>query len=361
MPSSAEQRVGEVLHSGYVADGATVREFEDRLAAWIGAPRVVTVGDYSAGIALALREAGVGPGDAVIATPDACLGTNMPLLTVYAQPRWVDLDPATGNIDVDAVVAAISPRTKALVYAHWGGNPADIDRLNAIGRERGLLVIEDASEAMGAEHAGKRVGSHGSDVTVFSFGPVRHLTTGEGAALVYADPARAEQARWLKRYGIHQPTFRRPDGEIDASSDIPAAGLNTYMNNIAAAIGLSGLEQLEDRLERHRANGRFFDATFAGEPGVRTLDRADGDVPAWWVYTICVEERDTLRAALHAAGVAASTLHLRNDCYSAFGTGLADLPGVHEFSRTRLCIPCGWWVDGDEARRIADLVLAHVT
>ncbi len=272
----------------------------------------------------------------------------------------MDLDPATGNIAPDAIAAAITPRTKAIVYAHWGGNPADIDRINAIGRANGLLVVEDASEALGAEHAGRRVGGHGSDVTVFSFGPVRHLTTGEGAALAFADGERAARARWLKRYGIHQPSFRRPDGEIDAGSDIPEAGLNTYMNNIAAAIGLNGLDHLDAAVQRHQANGRWFDGVFGDEPAVGRLVHRPGDVPAWWVYTVRVTDRDGLRTALRAAGIASSSLHLRNDAYSAFGDGLAQLPGVDEFSARRLCLPSGWWVSDADREQIAELVLAHV-
>jgi dTDP-4-amino-4,6-dideoxygalactose transaminase len=357
MPGGAQAAVSRVLETGYVADGATVREFEDGLRRWLPAEHVVTVGDYSAGIQLALTLAGVGPGDEVIATPDACLGTNMPILNVLATPAWVDLDPATGNIDPGAIRSAITPRTKAILYAHWAGNPADIEAINAIGREHGLMVVEDASEALGAEHAGRRVGTHGSDVVVLSFGPVRQLTTGEGAALVFADPELADQARRRKRYGIHQPSFRRPDGEIDPESDIPVPGLNSYLNNIGAAIGLAGLARLDDVVARHQANGRAYDEAFAGREDVLPLERADGDVPAWWVYTIRSRRRDALRAELHAAGIAASTLHLRNDLYSAFGGGPADLPGVREFSATRLCIPCGWWVDDDDRRRIAAAVL----
>ena len=358
IPDSAKAAVAEILESGYVADGATVRELERRLGAWLPAEHVVTVGDYSSGIQLALALWGVGPGDEVIATPDACLGTNMPLLNVGATPCWVDLDPATGNIDADAIREAITSRTKAILYAHWAGNPADIDAINAMGREHGLLVVEDASEAFGAEYGGIRIGAHGSDVVVFSFGPVRHITAGEGAALVFADGARADEARWRKRYGIHQPSFRRPDGEIDPASDIPRAGWNTYMNNIAATIALCGFEHADETVRRHRENADFYDRAFADADRIAPPRRLDGAAPASWVYTLRAQRRDALRAELHAAGIAASTLHLRNDVYSAFGTGLADdLSGVREFSATRLCIPCGWWVGDEDRDRIAAAVL----
>jgi dTDP-4-amino-4,6-dideoxygalactose transaminase len=357
-PPGAEERLTEVLSSGYVADGATVREFEAALGAWIGNPRVVTVGEYSGGIALALQLFGVGPGDAVLATPDACLGTNMPILWRFARPVWVDVDPATGNLDATDLARRVRPGCKAVVLAHWGGDPADVAAVSAVAREHGLRVVEDASEALGAEVAGRRVGATGTDVTVLSFGPVRHLTTGEGAALLWADGEEAERARRLKRYGIDQPSFRDGDGEIDPRSDIPVPGPNSYLNNLGAALGLAGLERLDAILALHRDNARFYDGALAGIDGIALMRRRPGDATASWVYTLRAERRDELLRALHAGGVRASRLHLRNDAYSAFGTGLADLPGVAEFSASRLCLPSGWWVGEEERERVVAVIRA---
>lgn len=357
-PAGAEERLGEVLRSGYIADGALVREFEAAFGAWIGNPRVVTVGEYSSGIALALGLFGVGPGDEVLATPDACLGTNMPILSRFARPVWVDVDPETGNLDPADLARRVTPRAKAVLLAHWGGDPADVAAVRAVAAEHGLRVVEDASEALGAQSGGRRVGATGTDVTVFSFGPVRHLTTGEGGALLWGDEEDAEQARWRKRYGIHQPSFRDADGEIDPRSDIPEPGPNSYLNNLGAAIGLAGLEGLDAIMERHVENGRFYDAALAGIDGISLMRRRPGDVSAAWVYTLRAERRDELMRALHGRGIAASRLHLRNDAYSAFGTGLADLPGVAAFSATRLCLPSGWWVGEEDRERVVAAVRA---
>jgi dTDP-4-amino-4,6-dideoxygalactose transaminase len=358
MPGGAEERLREVLHSGYVADGQVVREFEARLAEWIGNPHVVTVGEYSSGIAMALELGGVRPGDEVLATPDACLGSNMPLLNVHARPVWCDVDPATGNIDPADVARRVTPRCKAIVFAHWGGDVADLDGIREVARRHGLLVVEDASEALGAEHDGRRIGATGTDVTVLSFGPVRHITTGEGAALLFADAEPAERARWRKRYGIHQPTFRDELGEIDPASDIAEPGPNSYMNNIAAAIGLAQLAELDAVVARHQANGRFYDEALRGVDGIALMRRRPGDTSAYWVYTLRAQRRDDLLRALRDRGIAASKLHLRNDTYSAFGDGLADLPGVREFSATRLCLPCGWWVGDEEREQVVAAVRA---
>jgi dTDP-4-amino-4,6-dideoxygalactose transaminase len=358
MAPGADRRISEVLQSGYVADGAVVREFEQGLREWSGNPHVETAGEYSAAIALALYEAGVRPGDDVLACPDACLGTNMPILNLFARPVWCDLDPRTANIDPADAERRITPRTKAILVFHWGGNLAPVDELQAVARRHGLALVEDASEAFGAELGGRRVGNLGSDFTIWSFGPVRHLTTGEGAAVAFADPTQAERFRWLKRYGIHQPTFRDAGGEIEPTSDIPEPGLNSYMNNIAAAIGVEQLAAVDETVAAHRANGAYYERELAGIDGIEQVVPLPGSVPGYWVYTLLAERRDDLHRALADAGVHSSKLHLRNDVYSCFGSGPAELPGVADFSARRLCIPSGWWVTEDDRERIVARIRA---
>jgi perosamine synthetase len=357
-PREAEELLIEVLHSGYLADGEQVREFERGLADFIGNDRLITAAEYSSAIALCLFIAGVRPGDDVVACPDACLGTNMPILNLFARPVWADVDPTTGNIDPASVERVITPRTKAILFAHWGGDVADLDRLAEIGREHGVALVEDASEAFGAKHQGRRIGNTGSDFTVLSFGPVRHITTGEGAAILFADAESAERAHWLKRYGIHQPTFRDEVGEIDPTSDIVEPGPNSYLNNLAAAIGIAQLRTAEEVVERHRANGAYYEDALAEVPGIDLMRRRPGTTSAYWVYTLLADDRDVLLRRLKAAGIGCSRLHLRNDVYTAFGTGPVDYPGVANFSARRLCIPSGWWVSDDDRERIVETIVS---
>ena len=358
MPTDAAAGIEDVLHSGYIADGQVAREFEAALARFLGAPCVVTLGEYSAAIAVALWQAGVRPGDNVLACPDACLGTNMPILTAGARPVWCDVDPATGHIDPEDVARRVTRRTRALLFAHWGGDVAPAAELDALAQRHGIWSVEDASEALGAELEGRRLGAETADATVFSFGPVRHVTCGEGAALSLRDHEQARRAARLKRYGIDQASFRDALGEIDPGSDIPEPGLNSYLNNIAAALGLRGLVGFEERLSRHRANADFYDEALRGVPGLQLMRRRPGARGAAWVYTLLADRRDDLLRKLKESGVHASRLHLRNDCYSAFGTGPADLPGVAEFSARRLCLPCGWWVDDADRERVIELIRA---
>jgi dTDP-4-amino-4,6-dideoxygalactose transaminase len=128
------------------------------------------------------------------------------------------------------------------------------------------------------------------------------------------------------------------------------------MNNLAAAIGVSQLESAEDVVARHRANGRFYDEALTDVSGIELLSRSGDSVSGYWVYTLLADERDALMAHLKQSGIGCSRLHLRNDAYSAFGDGLADLPGVREFSARRLCIPCGWWVGDADRERIAEQI-----
>ena len=354
MPPAAAGAVAEVLASGQLADGEMARRFEAALQEYLGNPNLITCADEASALVLALYLAGVRPGDEVLASPMACLAVNMPALNLFARVIWCDIDPRTGNLDAAEIARRVTPQTKAVLYAHWAGDVADIDAINAAARRCGLKVVEDAGEALGAEYGGRKVGNTGSDYVVFSFYANRHLTTGEGAALTFADPAEWGRARWLKRFGIHLPTFRDNLGEINPASDIPVAGYTTYLNNVAAAVGLSQMPHLEGIVRRHRANGLFYDAALKDIAGIERLVRLPAAQSAYWVYTLLADRRDDLLRALRGRGVQASRVHLRNDSYSCFGTGRVDYPGVETFAGRCLSIPCGWWVTEEDRGYVAD-------
>jgi len=356
VPDSAQVILADVFRGGYLADGEYVRQFEKALQDYIGNPNLVTAGDVSTAITLCLFMAGVRPGDEVIASPVACVAINQPVLNLFAHVVWCDVDPLTGNIDPACIADLVTPKTKAILYPHWAGDVAEIDAINEVAQTCGLQVVEDAGEALGAEYRGKKVGNTETDFTVFSFHAIRHITTGEGAAITFRRTDKAEQAQWLKRYGIHQPSFRDALGEINPASDIPVAGYNTYMTNIAGTIGVEQMKRLPDIVTRHRENGRFYDEALADAPGITVCHRPSHRRSAYWVYTFLAERRDDLLRALRERGVYASKVHLRNDIYTCFQTEHRSLPGVDEFSAKYLCIPCGWWVTDEDREHIATVV-----
>lgn len=355
-PPNVAGIMSEVMTTGQIAIGPNVAKFEDLLRDYLGNPLVTTTGDISNSLVLCLFLAGVRPGDDVLMSPLVCLATSCPVRNLFANIRWCDVDPATGNIDPADISKRITPKTKAIVVYHWAGNPADLDAIHAVARAHNIVVIEDAGEALGAEYHGKKIGTTGSDYTVFSFYPNRHLTTIDGGAIACAREEDYEKAYWLKRYGIHQPTFRCADGEINPESDIPIAGWNLYMNHVAATIGVAQMAYLPQIIARHQENGFYYDEALDDIPGITILRRPNNSLSAYWVYTFLARNRDNLLERLQQAGVSASKVHLRNDLYSAFGSGPENLPGVAEFSAQCLSIPCGWWVTDQDRAYIVDLI-----
>ena len=356
MPPEVHAALRDVMHSGQIANGPNVARFESLLQAYIGNPYITSTGDVSSSLALCLYMAGVRPGDEVLASPMACLATNMPVKNLFARVIWCDIDPLTGNIDPADIERQISPRTKAILVYHWAGNPADLDAITLLAKRHGLRVVEDAGEALGAEYHGCKIGATGTDFTVFSFHAIRHITTGEGAAVAFGNADDYERGRWLKRYGIHQPSFRDEWGEIDPASDIPEAGFNSYLTHLAATIGVVQMPHLPEIVRRHQANGQFYDETLHGVDGIRLLHRLPETRSAYWVYTFLAERRDDLLKHLCARGIYASQVHLRNDLYSCFGSVERELSGVDEFDTHTLSIPCGWWVTSEDREYIVDCI-----
>src|SRR5512137_2585509 len=167
MPADAAAALATTLASGYLAHGVQVDEFERGLAAYVGNPRVSAMSEISGALTLALYLAGVRPQDEVIVSPMVCLATSMPVANLFARPLWCDVDPATGMLDPAGVAELVTPRTRAIIAHHWSGDVADLQALQEAARAHGLKLIEDASEAFGAEYRGRRLGNHGSDFCVY--------------------------------------------------------------------------------------------------------------------------------------------------------------------------------------------------
>lgn len=351
MADSAHAALKPVLASGQLAAGKQVAEFEARLAAWLGAPDTVALGDASGALTLALYLAGVRPGDEVITSPLACSATLMPIANLFARPVWCDVDPLTGMPDADDMAGLITEKTRAILLYHWSGDVADVGGVMALARRHGVKLVEDASEALGAEWRGRRLGGD-ADFTVYSFYATKHLTTGEGAALLSADSEAVRTARHLRRFGIDPAKFRLPNGDLNPAFDIPLAGFNFPMNEISAALGLEQLPHLDGIVARHRANGQYYDAALTGIPGLRLLKRREDSVSGFWTYALRAERRDELIRKLLSHGIGAQRLHLRNDGYACFGAKARELPGVTEFDAQNLSIPCGWWVGDEERERV---------
>jgi dTDP-4-amino-4,6-dideoxygalactose transaminase len=228
--------VAEVLRSGWIASGPNVLKFEQALSEYHGGRPVRTLTSATAALEIALKIAGIGAGDEVVTSAMSFFSAPNMILRAGATPVFVDCELDSRNIDFDAVEAAITPRTRAIIPTHFAGLPVDMQRLYECAQRHRLRVIEDAALAIGSRWKGSRIGSFG-DIVAFSFHPNKNMTTIEGGALVLRDEAEAKLAEKLRFHGI----VRLPDGTRDVKS--PEGKYN--MSDVSARIGWSQLAQLE--------------------------------------------------------------------------------------------------------------------
>lgn len=356
--AGAADAIAHVLASGQLATGPRVHEFETRLGERIGNPHCVATSDRAGALTLALRLCGVTPGDEVLLSPLTCLSTTMPIANLQARPVWCDIDPNTGMLDPQALKNQRSRRAKAIIHYHWAGDVGPLAALQAAANLLDLPLIEEASGAFAASFRGRALGATGSDFCVYSFYAVSHLAAGEGGALFCGAAASAQSARQLRRFNIHQASFRLPGGDLNPDSDIQQPGYSCAMSDLTAGLALAQLREVDDTLARHRANAAWLDAALANVPGITRLQRDPEAQSAHWVYALRASGRASLINKLHRHGIAAQRLHLRNDRYSCFADPGQPLPGVEAFDADNLCIPCGWWLSPEDLTRIARCIAA---
>lgn len=350
----------EVLHSGQIASGAYVKKFTDGIAALTDQRHVVTVNDMSSAIQIALHLAGVRPGDEVLTAAYACMSTNAPIATLGARPVWVDVEAHTGRMDPAALERAITPASKAVIVYHLAGYPADIERIAALCRERGLALIEDCDNALLARVGDQQVGRFG-DFAVYSFYPNRQINATEGGALACRREEDAMRATRLRRYGIDLPRFRDPLGEIDPGCDIPEVGWAATLNNLCSAIGHAQLAGVAQRIEKGRQIAALLKPRLAALPGVTVVPEGNRVTCSHWALLLRVPQRDAVLAALKRQGVAASKLHHRTDTYTGFNTPPAQLPQTQQFLDQVLAVPCGWWLSEADVDTIVAAVSRALT
>ncbi|MFJ1469914.1 DegT/DnrJ/EryC1/StrS family aminotransferase [Massilia orientalis] len=276
--------VGEVLRSGWITTGPKNQAFEALLSEYFGGRPVRTFNSGTCTMEIALRIAGVGPGDEVITTPISWPATANVIIEVGATPVFADIDPVTRNMDLDKLEAAITPRTKAIIPVYLSGLPLDMDRLYAIARKHDLRVVEDAAQAIGSLWNGKRIGSFG-DFASFSFQANKNITTGEGGCLVLNN---LEEARLAEKYRLQGVTRSGVDG-----IDVDVLGGKYNMSDIMATIGLGQMKNLET-LTAHRAAlaRHYFDCfgpDFEAQTGAQLPIQAFG-TSNWHLFQIILPD-----------------------------------------------------------------------
>jgi dTDP-4-amino-4,6-dideoxygalactose transaminase len=301
------------LRSGWVTTGPATRQFEQDFAAYLGGGlQAISVNSATAGLHLALESLGIGPGDDVIVPTLTFTATAEVVRYLGARPVFVDVEPDRMTLSVDAVEAALTPHTRAIVPVHYAGLACDMDALLDLARRHGLRVVEDAAHAFPTRYKGRLVGTLDSDITVFSFYANKTMTTGEGGMVVTRDPDLARRVRVMRLHGISQDAFDRYVSHKPAwYYEVVAAGFKYNLTDIASSIGIQQLRKI-DRFAARRAHlaQRYHDS-LAGLP-LRLPALPDGaSTHAWHLYVVRLAPdarlgRDALIAELARRGIGTS-------------------------------------------------------
>ena len=258
-PSLGDEEIEEIVHSmksGWITTGPKCHQFEEDIKKYVGATHAIALTSATAGLHLALLAAGIGHGDEVITTSMTFAATVNVITLVGARPVFVDIGGDL-NINAELIESAITGRTKAIIPVHFAGFPCAMDRIMAIARRRNLVVIEDAAHAIGTEYNGRRIGSIG-DMTVFSFHPIKNITTGEGGMLVTDNPAFAEKVRLLKFHGIRKDAWKRYGAKEIPQYEILFPGFKYNLTDLQAALGIHQIKKLDGFIEQRTRYAKIY-------------------------------------------------------------------------------------------------------
>jgi dTDP-4-amino-4,6-dideoxygalactose transaminase len=336
-----------VLESTCFVLGREVDTFERDFADYCGVRHAVAVNSGTSALHLALLAAGIVPGDEVITTPMTFVATTAAILYAGAVPVFVDIDPQTWNIDASAIESALTPRSKAILPVHLHGLMADMDPILKIAKGRGLVVIEDAAQAHGAEYRGRRSGSIGQ-LGCFSFYPGKNLgACGEGGAVVTNDAQLARTMRMLRDWG--------QSGKYNHVLQ----GYNYRMDAIQAAVLNVKLKHLEAWTEARRIHAAHYDTLLTAR-GVQTPARGNEYRHVYHVYAVRLSGRDVVRRRLETAGVACGMhypvpVHLQ-PAYRELGYGIGDFPVAERLATQTLSLPIYPELAGQQIERVAALL-----
>jgi len=342
--------VTDCVKSGWVSSlGKYVRDFEEQFANYCGAQYGVATFNGTVALHLLAVTLNLGPGDEVIMPSLTYVASANGIRYTGATPVFVDSERATWNIDPNAVAAAITPRTKAIMAVHLYGQPADMDSLRAIANDHGLLLLEDAAEAHGARYKNRRVGGL-SDAAIFSFYGNKIITTGEGGIIVTNNKSWADRAFFLENQGRYS----------DNPYWHPEVAYNYRMTNIQAALGLAQLEKIDDLLAIRQRNAAHYNRRLANVPGLTLPPQTDWADNVYWMYSVVVENgfgltRDELRAKLRAAGIETRPFFYPVHTLPMYATGQS-LPVAEDLGRRGINLPSGATLTPEQIDYICDTI-----
>ena len=366
-PAIDEPEIAEVvatLRSGWIGTGPRVVRFEEMFREYVGAQHAVALNSCTAALHLAMLVSGVGAGDEVITTPMTFCATANAIVHTSARPVFVDVELDTGNIDPDRIEAAITPRTKAILPVHYAGRPCRMDRIEAIARRHGLLLIEDAAHAIESAYHARKIGTIG-DLTCFSFYVTKNVVTAEGGMVTTDNPDFAAKIKMYGLHGMSKDAWKRFSDAGYRHYEVLFPGFKYNMTDIQAALGIHQLARIAQGAKRREEIWARYDEAFADLPVVRPAPIGKGITHARHLYTILVKTEeigktrdqvlnDLIRLNI-GTGVHYTALHLHPYYRQTFGYKLGDFSNAEHIGERTLSLPLSAKLaDGD----VEDVVTA---
>lgn len=352
MSTHASKMVGDVLSSGMIGEGPKVKEFQKKMCDRFKNDQLVMLNSCTSAITLALRLCDIKPGDEVISTPFTMIATNCAIANFGAKIVWADLEKDSLNASISDIKLKITKKTKAIVVTYVAGVPMDLKDLAT-----DTPVIVDAAHAIDSYYYKRHVANWGEYVC-FSLQAIKQLTTGDGGILAIDDPDQYKRAEKLKWFGMSREVPNDMTRlEWQMVQDINEYGYKFHMNDIAATIGLSNLDCLDELLNINYSNSQYYIQNLPDKLLFNVPTTSD---PSWWVFPIRVKNRQKMMNVLQNNEIECSPMWKRNDKYLMFKDSQTNLPNMDKLENEVLFIPVGWWVTEENREKIVKTIVNNI-
>jgi len=372
MSNEVSEQLKETLYSGFITQGPKVELFEKKLSEYIGNNYILTVNSATSGLILALRllknkiDCMEWPGfdteiDYVLTPALTCFATTSSVLVNNYKIKWLDVDSNTSCVDLNDLEQKLNMNTKIVILVHWGGYPIDLDRVKYLQEQHykkynyRFQVIEDCAHSFGAEYKNIKLGNH-NNMCVFSFQAIKHLTTGDGGALVCPNAYLYDNGKLLRWFGIDRDKRNYKNTDFRLENDIQEYGFKFHMNDINATIGLCNLKHIDEILIKNRNNYDYIYNNLSNNSNIRLLENKQDRKSSCWLFTMCVREKDKFIKLMDENNIMVSQVHNRNDKNTCVKQYICDLPNLDKFEKEMICIPVGWWLDKEDLDKIINII-----